>query len=366
MNLLITLNVFNRELIMTTFYPLTIKEIQHETNDAVVLTFSIPASLAAEFKFKPGQYLTLKSTLDNEELRRCYSICSSANDSDLSIGIKEIPDGRFSQYANQELKVGDSIDVMSPKGQFGFEPEKNTNKKYLGIAVGSGITPILSMLKSTLEAEPESQFTLLYGNKTLNSTMFKRELSDYKNRFTDRLQLVYLFSRESHEAELLNGRLDAQKLEDLGHSFFDWSKFNECYLCGPEEMLEPSYSVLNKGGIRKENFHVERFNISKSPRRTIESHVEKSDITVKRDGRIMSIEMTEDDDSILDAALRQGADLPHACKGGVCATCMCKVTSGAVEMSVNYSLEEDQVNKGYVLSCQAVPTSNEVTVDFDA
>jgi len=350
---------------MTTFHPLTIKDIQRETNDAVIVTFSIPAPLIAEFKFNPGQYLTLKSIIDNEELRRCYSICSSYNDQDLSIGIKEIPDGRFSQYANQQLKVGDTIDVMSPQGKFGFEPKKRTKKQYLGIAIGSGITPIISMLKSTLEEQPESQFTLLYGNKTLSSTMFKQALSDYKNRFADRLQLVYLFSRESNEAKLLNGRLDAQKLQELGHSFFDWSQFDACYMCGPEEMLAPSYEALSAGGMSKENFNVERFNSSKIAHKKVESDVQKSDITIKRDGRIMSIEMTNNDDSLLDAALRQGADLPHACKGGVCATCICKVTSGSVEMTVNYSLEEEQVNKGYVLSCQAVATSNEVTIDFD-
>ncbi|MGF1684917.1 1,2-phenylacetyl-CoA epoxidase subunit PaaE [Photobacterium minamisatsumaniensis] len=350
---------------MTDFYPLTIEHIERETDDAVVMTFSVPALLKTTFNFQPGQYLTLRTTVGGEALRRCYSICSAANESELKVGIKAIPNGRFSQYANQELKVGDKIDVMPPQGHFGFEPKESTNKQYLGIAVGSGITPIISMLKSVLAQEPNSQFTLLYGNKNLKSTMFKNQLSEFKNRYPDRLHLVYLFSRESNEAELLNGRLDPEKLRDLGQSLFDWSQFDACYMCGPEEMLEASYIVLSEGGMDERNFHVERFNTASGPRPTIENKAAYSRVNLRRDGRVLDLEMTSDDDSLLDAALRQGADLPYACKGGVCATCICKVTSGNVEMAVNYSLEQDQLDKGYVLSCQAVPTTDEVTIDFD-
>lgn len=350
---------------MTDFYPLTIDHIERETDDAVVVTFSVPENLKQQFQFSPGQYLTLRKELGGEELRRCYSICSAAGEQKLQVGIKAIPEGRFSQFANQSLSVGDVIDVMPPHGKFGFEPDTANQKHYLGIAVGSGITPIISMIKSSLQQEPNSTFTLLYGNRTLNSTMFKSQLADLKNRYPDRLQVVYLFSRERNEAELLNGRLDQEKLRQLGNSLFDWSQFDACYMCGPEEMLEPAYIALSEGGLDENKFHVERFNTASGPRAAIDDQSEFSRVTLKRDGRVMELDMTSDDQSLLDAALRQGADLPYACKGGVCATCICKVKSGDVKMAVNYSLEDDQIEKGYILSCQAVPTSDEVTIDFD-
>ncbi|MBY5944194.1 phenylacetate-CoA oxygenase/reductase subunit PaaK [Photobacterium rosenbergii] len=350
---------------MTDFYSLTINKLERDTDNAVIMSFSVPEGLEDQFTFHPGQYLTLKADVAGEELRRCYSICSSTNESQLKVGIKAIPDGRFSNYANNQLKVGDIIDVMPPQGRFGFVTESQSSKHYLGIAVGSGITPIISMLKSVLEEESNSQFTLLYGNKNLNSTMFREQLADFKNRFPERLQIVYLFSRESNEAELLNGRLDPEKIRQLGQSLFDWNQFDACYMCGPEEMLEASYIALSEGGMDERQFHVERFNSGATTRPKVENKAAFSRVKLKRDGRVMDLEMTAEDDNLLDAALRQGADLPYACKGGVCATCICKVRSGEVEMAVNYSLEQDQIDKGYVLSCQAVPTSDEVSIDFD-
>ncbi|MGR2770319.1 1,2-phenylacetyl-CoA epoxidase subunit PaaE [Photobacterium ganghwense] len=350
---------------MTDFYPLTIQDLEKETADSVVVTFSLPEALKASFRFTPGQYLTLKATVNGEELRRCYSICSAANDEALKVGIKAIPEGRFSQFANSALQIGDSLEVMAPRGHFGFQPDAANRNNYLGIAVGSGITPILSMLKSCLASEPDSQFTLLYGNRSLSSTMFQSELADLKNQYPDRLQVVYLFSRERNEAALLNGRLDADKLRELGNSLFNWGDFDACYLCGPDEMLEPAYVALSEGGLAEDRFFVERFNTTPAKRAEIKNQSAYTKVHLKRDGRVMTLEMTAQDDNILDAALRQGADLPYACKGGVCATCICKVKSGQVEMGLNFSLEADQIEQGYVLSCQAVPTSDEVTVDFD-
>lgn len=350
---------------MTDFDTLTVAGIDKQTDDSVIVTFDIPSQLDNKFNFHPGQHLTIKSTIDGEELRRCYSICSSPIEQQVQIGIKAITDGRFSNYAVSELKVGDQLQVMPPQGSFGFTPSSGEQKNYLGIAVGSGITPILSMLKSALEQEKNSTFTLLYGNRNASSMMFRNQLLELKNRYPERLHVNYFFSRESNDVELWNGRLDGDKLKQLGGTLFDWSQFDACYVCGPEEILETCYTVLVEGGLSEDNYHVERFNTASKSREKPLNQSESTVVTLKRDGRVMNIDMTSQDDSVLDAALRQGVDLPYACKGGVCATCICKVQSGQVEMATNYSLETEQVEAGYVLSCQAVPTSSEIEIDFD-
>ncbi|WP_428774205.1 1,2-phenylacetyl-CoA epoxidase subunit PaaE [Vibrio sp.] len=350
---------------MTDFYTLKVGRVEKETDDSVVLQFEVPGELESQFSFHPGQHLTIKSTINNEELRRCYSICSAPDEHKLQIGIKAIPEGRFSHYAVNQLKPGDELEIMTPQGHFGFTPSAERQNNYLGIAVGSGITPILSMLKAALEQEPNSTFTLLYGNRNANSMMFKSQLLGLKNRYPDRLHVSYFFSRESNEVALWNGRLDGAKLKELGQELFNWSDFDACYVCGPEEILESCYTALVEGGLAEENYHVERFNTATKTREKPANQSESTQVTLKRDGRIMQIDMTSQDDSLLDAALRQGVDLPYACKGGVCATCICKVKSGQVEMGTNYSLEADQVENGYVLSCQAVPTTSEIEIDFD-
>lgn len=350
---------------MTDFYTLKVASVEKETSDSVVLQFDVPTELQTQFRFHPGQHLTIKSEINGEELRRCYSICSSPKESGLQVGIKAIEQGRFSNYAVNELKPGDELEVMTPQGHFGFTPESSRSINYLGIAVGSGITPVLSMLKSALECEPNSTFTLLYGNRNLSSMMFKNELLALKNRYPMRFHVSYFFSRETNEVELWNGRLDGDKLRQLGQQLFNWRDFDACYVCGPEEILESCYTALVEGGLAENHYHVERFNTATKAKRKSENQTEHTQVTVKRDGRVMKIDMTTQDDSLLDAALRQGVDLPYACKGGVCATCICKVKSGNVEMATNYGLEAEQVEAGYVLSCQAVPTTNEVEVDFD-
>ncbi|GLO61311.1 phenylacetic acid degradation protein [Vibrio sp. MACH09] len=350
---------------MTDFDTLTVAGIDKQTDDSVIVTFDVPSQLESKFSFHPGQHLTIKTTIDEQELRRCYSICSSPDEHKIQIGIKAITDGRFSNYAVHQLKVGDQLEVMSPQGSFGFTPVSGEQKNYLGIAVGSGITPILSMLKSALQQESSSTFTLLYGNRNANSMMFRNQLLELKNRYPDRLHVNCFFSRESNDVELWNGRLDGDKLKQLGGSLFDWSQFDACYVCGPEEILETCYTVLVEGGLSEDNYHVERFNTASKSREKPLNQSESTVVTLKRDGRVMNIDMTSQDDSVLDAALRQGVDLPYACKGGVCATCICKVKSGQVEMATNYSLEAEQVENGYVLSCQAVPTSSEIEIDFD-
>ena len=350
---------------MTDFYPLKVARADKETPDSVVLHFDVPQDLVEQFRFHPGQHLTIKSNINGEDLRRCYSICSAPGENSLQVGIKAISEGRFSNFAVNEVQPGDELEVMTPQGHFGFSPSPERKVNYLGIAVGSGITPILSMLKSALEQEDNSTFTLLYGNRNVNSMMFRNQLLGLKNRYPDRLHVSYFFSRETNEVDLWNGRLDGDKLRELGSNLFNWSDFDACYVCGPEEILESCYTALVEGGLSEDNYHVERFNtVTKSKAKPV-NQSENTQVTLKRDGRIMKIDMTSQDDSLLDAALRQGVDLPYACKGGVCATCICKVNSGQVEMGTNYSLEADQVEDGYVLSCQAVPTSSEIEIDFD-
>ncbi|MDF2154589.1 1,2-phenylacetyl-CoA epoxidase subunit PaaE [Vibrio sp. CAU 1672] len=350
---------------MTDFYPLKVARADKDTQDSVVLEFEVPQELEQQFRFHPGQHLTFKSTIDGEELRRCYSICSAPGEHRLQVGIKAIAEGRFSNFAVNEIQAGDELDVMTPQGHFGFSPSPERQVNYLGIAVGSGITPILSMLKAALDQEPNSTFTLLYGNRNGQSMMFRNQLLELKNRYPERLHVSYFFSRETNDVELWNGRLDGEKIRQLGNGLFDWSSFDACYVCGPEEILESCYTALVEGGLSEESYHVERFNTATKSREKPANQSDNTLVTLKRDGRVMKIDMTSQDDSVLDAALRQGVDLPYACKGGVCATCICKVKSGHVEMGTNYSLEADQVEKGYVLSCQAVPTTSEIEIDFD-
>jgi len=350
---------------MTDFYTLTVAGVNKQTDDSVVVLLDVPQEQEQQFSFHPGQHLTIKAEVNGEELRRCYSICSSPQEQQLEIGIKAIPEGRFSNYAVKELQAGDQLEVMTPQGHFGFTPEATQQKNYLGIAVGSGITPVLSMLKSALEQEKDSTFTLLYGNRNANSMMFRNELLGLKNRYPQRLHINYFFSRETNDVPLWNGRLDGAKLRELGKGLFDWSQFDACYICGPEEIFEDCYTALVEGGLSEENYHAERFNTTSKPREKSLNQSENTLVKIKRDGRKMTIDMTSQDDSLLDAALRQGVDLPYACKGGVCATCICKVNSGEVEMATNYSLESDQIENGYVLSCQTVPTSSEIEIDFD-
>ncbi|PHM74074.1 1,2-phenylacetyl-CoA epoxidase subunit PaaE [Xenorhabdus kozodoii] len=350
------------------FHRLRIAAIEKETPDAVVVTLHIPAELKKQFCYHPGQHLTLKATVDNEELRRCYSICSSPLDDVLQIGVKIIPQGRFSTFINRQLKVGDELDVMRPQGSFGHRPRSDQQGHYLAIAAGSGITPILSIIKSTLAREPDSTFTLIYGNRTSRSMMFKEALADLKNRYLSRLQLLYLFSQETTDSPLFNGRIDIEHLNHLGKILLNFAQFDHAFLCGPETMLDDAGWVLEQAGIPTKRIHSERFNTGQAQKAAPPANLagrSETRVEIHLDGRILNITMNAGDDSILDAALRQGADLPYACKGGVCATCKCRLKSGEVGMRVNYSLEPDQLAAGYILSCQSWPKGEGVVVDFD-
>lgn len=351
---------------MSHFTPLRVAEVSRETDEAISVLFDVPSDVAEDFQYQPGQHITIRKDIDGEELRRCYSICSAVQDQELRVAIKQVPDGRFSGFANRDLKAGDCLDVMLPQGVFTHKAHPEKTGQYLAFAAGSGITPILSIVKSTLIDEPDSSFTLVYSNRSTKSTMFRETLMDLKDRFAERLQLVFIMSREHTESDLLSGRVDAEKVAQLNGTLLNFEEFDQCYVCGPEPMME---SVLD--GLKGENFpedktHAERFNTGHV--RSAEQHenaAKRAEVIMTLEGRTHTLTMTDQDDNILDAALDQGADLPYACKGGVCATCKCRVLEGEVEMGVNYSLEKEQLEAGLVLSCQAWPTTEKVVLDFD-
>ena len=352
---------------MTTFHSLTVAKVEPETRDAVTITFAVPQALQDAYRFRPGQHLTLKTKLDGDELRRCYSICRSTAPGEISVAVKAIDGGRFSRYARDEIKAGMALEVMVPQGQFGYQPRAEREGHYLAIAAGSGITPMLAIISATLATEPNSQFTLIYGNRSSHSMMFRQALADLKDRYPQRLQVVHLFSQEAMDSDLLQGRIDGDKLRELAAHLLDFSRFDHAFICGPAAMMDEAEMTLRELGVPEKAIHLERFNTPGSgARRAAGVQAEGRSVTIRQDGRDRTIALSAEDDSILDAALRQGADLPFACKGGVCATCKCKVLRGEVAMAANYSLEADEVAAGYVLSCQALPTSGDVIVDFDA
>ncbi len=352
---------------MTTFHSLTVANVEPETRDAVTITFAIPDALRHEYAFRPGQHLTLKTRIGGEELRRCYSICRSRSPAEISVAVKAIDGGRFSRFAQSDIQQGMAFEVMVPQGHFGYLPQAGRNANYLAIAAGSGITPMMAIIEATLTIESDSRFTLIYGNRSSHSMMFRQALADLKDRYPQRLQVIHLFSQESMDSDLLQGRIDGDKLRALSEHLLDFSRFDDAFICGPSVMMDDAETTLRALGMPEKAIHLERFNTpGTSVKHATGVQAEGRTVTIRQDGRERTIALSAQDDSILDAALRQGADLPFACKGGVCATCKCKVVRGEVAMAANYSLEADELAAGYVLSCQALPTSGDVVVDFDA
>ncbi len=351
----------------THFYPLTVKEIRKETSDCVSISFHIPEKLVDEFKFNQGQHLTIKKFLNGEELRRNYSLCTSPFENDYRIAVKKIDGGLFSTFANDELQVGDVLEMMPPLGKFNTTLDASNHKKYVAFAAGSGITPIISNIKTILYTEPKSECIVVFGNKYTSSIIFKEELEALKNKFIGRLQLIHVLSRERTETPINNGRIDAIKLEQLS-KLIQWRNVDEYFLCGPEEMIITTKDFLEGLGIDRKKIHFELFNAApkqQSANKSNQSKI-KSSITIISDGRTFEIAMNENDNkSILDAALNVVADLPFACKGGVCCTCKAKLIEGKVEMDVNWGLEQEEVEQGYILTCQSHPTTEKVVVDFD-
>lgn len=355
------------------FHPLKVVDVRRETTDCVSVALDIPENLSGEFKFIPGQYLTFRRGNGETEIRRSYSICAAPSDCELRVAIKKVENGRFSSYANDELKVGDTLEVMPPMGNFSLKKKNVQHKHYMAIAAGSGITPIMSIMKSVLEDDAEARFTLIYGNKNRNTIIFREQIEALKNKYMERLRVYHILSRETMDAPLFNGRITAEKCEEMCSSLIDVSSVDEAFICGPEEMILSVQEKLTALGMDHANVHIELFTSPDQPKETHEKwaneHAEDSGkmskVSITLDGTTFDMDLAYNSDTILDAALKQGADLPFACKGGVCCTCRAKVTEGEVEMEVNYALEPDEVENGYVLTCQSHPKSDRVVIDFD-
>ncbi|MFC5048543.1 1,2-phenylacetyl-CoA epoxidase subunit PaaE [Aquimarina hainanensis] len=356
---------------MNDFYTIKVAEVTKETNECTSLTFDIPQELKEKFAYKQGQYLTLKAMINGEEVRRSYSLCSSPVEDKWQVAVKQIEGGLFSTYACTDIKAGDELEVLPPNGNFYTEVDTTKSKDYIVFAAGSGITPILSIIKTHLAKEPNSTFKLFYLNRTVKSIIFKEEIEALKNTYFGRFEIFYFLTKEHRDIPLLNGRFTSEKLQILASKVIDIKEVDECFICGPEEMIFLIRDELAAAGLPKEKIHYELFFTGGSDAdkakaaKIAEQKFEGTKVTIIDGGKEFHFAMDDEHDNILDGALAAGADLPFACKGGVCSTCKCKVVEGTVEMKINYALEKDEVEKGLVLSCQAVPTAENVVVDFD-
>jgi ring-1,2-phenylacetyl-CoA epoxidase subunit PaaE len=354
------------------FHKLAVKEVNKETSDCVSVLFEIPAELKDTFQFKQGQSLTMRTTINGEEVRRTYSICSTPLENKWRVAIKKVTGGLFSTFANDQLKKGDILEVMPPIGKFHVELNPANKKNYLAVAAGSGITPVISIIKTTLYTEPLSTFTLVYGNRSRSSIIFFEELEALKNKYLQRFNFINILSRERTDATVNFGRINKEKLDELS-KLINYTAIDDTFICGPEEMIFAVKDFLTAKGIDKKKIHFELFSTPGQQRMTgnqSQAAVDsgpKSKITIKLDGRSFDFDLSLiSDTSILDAALKQGADLPFACKGGVCCTCKAKLVEGEVSMDVHWGLEEEEVEQGYILTCQSHPKTEKVVVDFDS
>src|ERR1700759_2282290 len=351
------------------FHRLAVNDVRRESADAVSLTFAIPQELADDYYFTPGQYLTLRTTMDGEEIRRSYSICSGPDDGELRIAVKRVDGGAFSNWAAEELKAGDQLDVMTPTGRFGIAHAPGEARTYVGFAAGSGITPILSLGKGVLAREPLSRFFLFYGNRSTGGMLFREALEELKDRFMQRLSVFHVISGEEQDSPSLHGRSDGEKVRVLLRSLVPASSVDHVFICGPTGMSEDIEATCRDIGIAEDRIHVERFvsGLGGKPRPkavVAPSAPPKALASLIIDGKRRDVPVAEGE-AILDAALRAGMDLPFACKGGMCSTCRAKLVEGKAEMDVNYSLEPWELNAGFVLTCQAKPVSDRVVVDYD-
>ncbi len=349
------------------FHSLKVVEVRRETPEAISLRFEVPEDLRDDYRFVQGQHVNLKATVDGEALRRSYSICAGVDDDELRIAIKKVPGGRFSTWAHDHIRVGDVFEVMTPEGRFHTQLDPATERHYVAFAAGSGITPILSLIKTTLRAEPRSRFTLVYGNRRQSSVMFAEALEDLKNRYLSRFVLYNLFSREEQDVALFNGRLNGERVKVFLDTLIPVDTIDAAFICGPGGMIDEVEAGLLAAGMAPENIHLERFGV---PDSGPAHHVEPGDaaqaqVTIVADGLRRVMEFRAEDPSILDVALRAGMDLPYSCKGGVCCTCRAKVLEGEVRMDKNYTLEQPDIDAGYVLTCQAHPLTERVVISFD-
>lgn len=352
------------------FHALSVAAIERQTRDCVAVTFAVPPALADAYRFRAGQYVTLRTPIDGVAQRRSYSICAAPHEGVLRVGIKRVPGGRVSTWANDSLKPGDVVDVGTPEGRFTPALDPAASRAYLLVAAGSGITPILSIAKTILAEEPGSRVAMIYANKTVDSIAFREEVEDLKNRHMTRFSVAHVLSREKQDTVLLDGRLDEAKLEGLALALFDPAALHGVYLCGPLAMIETAKAALVRLGAAPAALHTELFaapDAAKPAGAPVPSAARTgaARVTVIRDGIRQAFDVPFDGPSIVDAGLARGLEIPHSCKGAVCSTCRCLTRAGAVKMDVNYALEPWELEKGFVLACQAHPTTEEVVLDFD-
>ncbi|ANY79480.1 phenylacetic acid degradation protein [Microvirga ossetica] len=357
---------------MTRFYPVTVADVRRETRDAIVLTLDVPQEHRDAFHFSPGQYLTLRTQIDGDEVRRSYSICAAPTDGTLRVGIKKIAGGAFSNWASEQLSPGQIIEAMPPMGNFFVPLDQARKRHFVGFAAGSGITPLLSIVKTTLVAEPQSSFTLFYGNRASSSIMFREELEDLKNEHLDRFSLIHILSREQQDIDLFNGRLSKEKCDQLLDHWIDASSIDTAFICGPQDMMLGVAQSLEEHGLDKRQIKFELFATSTPGRRqrrpekaAAEDRKNLCEATIVIDGRARTLSFEKGTASVLDAAMHEGMELPYACKGGVCSTCRAMLVEGEVDMDANFALEDYEIARGYILTCQSYPVSDKILVDFD-
>jgi len=360
------------------FHPLRVRAIEPDTPEAVIVSFDVPEELRESFAFTQGQYLTLRSMIDGQDLRRSYSICAGVDDGELRVGVRKVRGGVFSNWINAHLRAGDTINVMAPQGRFFVPLEPGSARHHVGIAGGSGITPILSIMKTVLSREPLSRFTLIYGNRALQSTMFKEEIGDLKNRFMRRLVLQYVFADEHTDAPLNHGVMNRQKIGEFLDRLVPAEKIDHAFVCGPYQMNDEAEAALLAAGLPEERIHIERFGVALAAAATLEGgaggamlhealpgDAEQARIVIVRDGMQREISFRKGQPSILDAASAAGLEVPYSCTSGVCGTCRAKLIEGEVRMERNFALDKKEVAAGYVLTCQAHPLTDRVVLSFD-
>ena len=349
------------------FHQLRVAEVRRETPECVSLKFDLPAELADEYRFTQGQHLALRTVLDGEEVRRSYSVCTGCDEGELRVAVKKVPGGRFSAWVNESLKPGDAIDVMTPEGRFFTPLSPDHEKHYVAFVAGSGITPVLSLIRTTLAREPKSRFTLVYGNRRQASVMFHEALEDLKDRYLTRFELFNVFSREEQDIDLFNGRLDGAKARAFLSALVPVDTIDEAFVCGPATMIEDVEQALVAAGVPREHVHVERFGVpgAAAYAPVDDAEAAQARIGIVIDGVRREIEFHRGQHSILDAGRAAGLDLPYSCKGGMCSTCRGKLLEGEVRMAKNYALEPHEVAAGFVLTCQSYPLTERVLISYD-
>ena len=359
------------------FNPLTVLERRSETADSISIAFEVPDRLRAAYRFAPGQFLTLRAHVGDEELRRSYSICVPASAyegrGELRVAVRRVPGGRFSNWLVDELQPGQALDVMTPDGRFGVAPRPDLARHHVGFAGGSGITPMMSLIGTLLEAEPQSRFSLVYGNRGTATVMFVEQLEDLKNRFIGRLRLFHVLSEEPHEVELLNGLLDEAKCREFLDSVIPAASIDEAFVCGPDPMMNAAEHALLAAGVEPARIHIERFGVPlPAAGALLAAQAARDADTDSRaavelivDGKTRRLQVPHEGQAILDAGLAAGLNLPYACKAGVCCTCRARVLEGEVRMDRNYTLEPHELDAGFVLTCQSHPVGDRVVLSYD-